>query len=350
MCTPWQIAKIGFLASRKCLDALVGTNIFRTATAGVNVSEVTVARHRSDVLRSRAATSGSCRRLARLVIGAVRSEAAGEQRLLSGEGGCRRAVLGFRRIHGWTRPMSRGSEARPIDAREQLPDLNVVAGLHKAADESAACRAPSGTTTACRCLTKWVYNLSRLSVCWLRLGIAIERIKPGRPHENGRHERMHLQARGYPAERHKQLAAGQVRRFISEFNEERPRDTLTMSRPAELYTSSSRAYRGFPELSYSSRQGHSRHRLRRICMHRKRATSQPSWPARSSASRRVTMAFGSSPSCTTISDIDLEQSTLQTIDNPLVREVRRAILQQFRWSNSSKVSSGFASGMRGTNS
>ncbi|MBP0662038.1 DDE-type integrase/transposase/recombinase, partial [Mycobacterium tuberculosis] len=37
-----------------------------------------------------------------------------------------------------------------------------------------------------------LYNLSKLSVWWLRLGIAIERIKPGHPHENGRHERMHL--------------------------------------------------------------------------------------------------------------------------------------------------------------
>jgi putative transposase len=37
-----------------------------------------------------------------------------------------------------------------------------------------------------------LFNLSRLSVWWLRLGIAIERIKPGHPQQNGRHERMHL--------------------------------------------------------------------------------------------------------------------------------------------------------------
>src|SRR6201997_2297606 len=37
-----------------------------------------------------------------------------------------------------------------------------------------------------------LFNLSQLSVWWLRLGIAIERIKPGRPQQNGRHERMHL--------------------------------------------------------------------------------------------------------------------------------------------------------------
>jgi transposase InsO family protein len=37
-----------------------------------------------------------------------------------------------------------------------------------------------------------LFNLSKLSVWWLRLGIEIERIKPGRPQQNGRHERMHL--------------------------------------------------------------------------------------------------------------------------------------------------------------
>jgi transposase InsO family protein len=37
-----------------------------------------------------------------------------------------------------------------------------------------------------------LFGLSRLSVWWLRLGISIERIKPGHPQQNGRHERMHL--------------------------------------------------------------------------------------------------------------------------------------------------------------
>ena len=36
------------------------------------------------------------------------------------------------------------------------------------------------------------FNLSKLVIWWLRLGIDIERIKPGRPRQNGRHERMHL--------------------------------------------------------------------------------------------------------------------------------------------------------------
>ncbi|MDP5071877.1 MAG: DDE-type integrase/transposase/recombinase, partial [Congregibacter sp.] len=37
-----------------------------------------------------------------------------------------------------------------------------------------------------------LFGLSKLSVWWLRLGIRIERIKPGNPQQNGRHERMHI--------------------------------------------------------------------------------------------------------------------------------------------------------------
>ena len=37
-----------------------------------------------------------------------------------------------------------------------------------------------------------LYGLSKLAVWWLRLGIQIERIKPGHPEQNGRHERTHL--------------------------------------------------------------------------------------------------------------------------------------------------------------
>ena len=37
-----------------------------------------------------------------------------------------------------------------------------------------------------------LYGLSKLSVWWLRLGIRLERITPGHPEQNGRHERMHL--------------------------------------------------------------------------------------------------------------------------------------------------------------
>ncbi|MEZ5854633.1 MAG: hypothetical protein R3D67_07740 [Hyphomicrobiaceae bacterium] len=47
-----------------------------------------------------------------------------------------------------------------------------------------------------------LFNLSKLSVWWLKLGINIERIRPGCPQQNGRHERMHdLEAGSDPARR-----------------------------------------------------------------------------------------------------------------------------------------------------
>ncbi|MGF6312879.1 hypothetical protein ABIB82_006913 [Bradyrhizobium sp. i1.8.4] len=55
-----------------------------------------------------------------------------------------------------------------------------------------ACRGPSAPTAAFPLLVQCLFGLSRLSVWWLRLGIEIERIKPGHPQQNGNHERMHL--------------------------------------------------------------------------------------------------------------------------------------------------------------
>ncbi len=98
-----------------------------------------------------------------------------------------------------------------------------------------------------------LYNLSKLSVFWLRLGIAIERIKPGHPQQNGRHERMHLTLKKEatrPPERN--LLQQQVRfdAFVSEFNGERPYEAIGMKVPADLYTASLRPYLGLPEIEY----------------------------------------------------------------------------------------------------
>jgi putative transposase len=59
-----------------------------------------------------------------------------------------------------------------------------------------------------------LFNLSKLAVWWLRLGIGIERIKPGHPQQNGRHERMHLtlKKRSYQTSGHEfPSAAGALR-------------------------------------------------------------------------------------------------------------------------------------------
>jgi putative transposase len=98
-----------------------------------------------------------------------------------------------------------------------------------------------------------LFNLSKLSVWWLRLGIAIERIKPGNPQQNGRHERMHLtlklETAKPPGSNFLQQQA-KFDAFIDEFNSERPHQALAMQYPAECYAASQRPYEGLPELDY----------------------------------------------------------------------------------------------------
>lgn len=98
-----------------------------------------------------------------------------------------------------------------------------------------------------------LFNLSALSVWWLSLGIAIERIKPGHPQQNGRHERMHLTLKKEttkpPAENFLQQQA-KFDDFQEEFNNERPHEALAMKFPAEVYRKSSRVYKRAPEIDY----------------------------------------------------------------------------------------------------
>lgn len=98
-----------------------------------------------------------------------------------------------------------------------------------------------------------LYGLSKLSVWWLRLGIQIERIQPGHPQQNGRHERMHLTLK---KETTKPAAANVLQQqarfdaFVARYNQERPHQALGMKVPAELYTRAPRVYRGLQELAY----------------------------------------------------------------------------------------------------
>src|SRR2546423_4131635 len=96
-----------------------------------------------------------------------------------------------------------------------------------------------------------LFNLSRLSVWWLRLGIAIERIKPGCLQQNGRHDRMHLRLKletTKPAGQNFLQQQAKFDDFIDSYNNERPHPALGMRPPAELYQPSQRAYRGLPQL------------------------------------------------------------------------------------------------------
>jgi transposase InsO family protein len=97
-------------------------------------------------------------------------------------------------------------------------------------------------------------GLSELSVWWIRLGITPERIPPGSPWENGRHERMHRTlkeeaTRPPQANRKQQQLAFDA--FRDEFNRERPHEALGQKPPATFYSASGRHYpKRPPELEY----------------------------------------------------------------------------------------------------
>jgi putative transposase len=98
-----------------------------------------------------------------------------------------------------------------------------------------------------------IYGLSKLSVWWLRLGIQIERSKPGHPQDNGRHERMHLTLKKEatkPASANVLQQQARFDTFVERFNLERPHQALAMKVPADVYARSPRVYRGLDELTY----------------------------------------------------------------------------------------------------
>src|SRR5262245_27462387 len=100
-------------------------------------------------------------------------------------------------------------------------------------------------------------GLSPLAVWWVRLGIGLERIEPGAPQQNGRHERMHRtlkEATAQPPARNLHAQQERFNSFRQEYNEQRPHEALGQATPASVYESSAREYpervpeqRGYPE-------------------------------------------------------------------------------------------------------
>jgi putative transposase len=96
-------------------------------------------------------------------------------------------------------------------------------------------------------------GLSRLSVWWVKLGIRPERIEPGHPEQNGRHERMHRTLKAETASPPAGTLGQQQSRFDAfrqEFNEVRPHEALGQRTPASVYVRSGREYLGTPEVAY----------------------------------------------------------------------------------------------------
>jgi transposase InsO family protein len=97
-------------------------------------------------------------------------------------------------------------------------------------------------------------GLTRLSAWWVKLGIAAERIDPGEPQQNGRHERMHETLKQETARPPRANARAQQRAFDDfwyVYNFERPHQALGDTPPAQVYEASPRLYpEREPELEY----------------------------------------------------------------------------------------------------
>ena len=166
-----------------------------------------------------------------------------------------------------------------------------------------------------------LYNLSRLSVWWLRPGIAIERIKPGQPQQNGRHERMHLTLKREatkPASDNILQQQARFDEFVSAFNTQRPHEALGMKTPAERYRPSAKPYLGLPDIDYPF---HDRDILvtacGRICMAKKKINISTVLAGQRLGIKEVDDGIWLiSFMHYDLGYIDLEQRTLQTIDTP----------------------------------
>ena len=205
-----------------------------------------------------------------------------------------------------------------LESTKERPVIEAFVRLFRERGLPVAIRSDNGVPFAS---PNGLYNLSRLSVFWLRLDIAIERIKPGNPQQNGRHERMHRtlkQETTRPAGANSLQQQATFDAFKCEFNTERPHEALVMKTPAERYAPSSRAYGGLPDLSYPF---HDRDILvtncGRICMQRKKINVSHVLAGQKLGLKEVDdgiwlvsfMRYD-------LGYIDLEQRTLQTIDNP----------------------------------
>jgi transposase InsO family protein len=166
-----------------------------------------------------------------------------------------------------------------------------------------------------------LFNLSKLSVWWLRLGISIERIRPGHPQQNGRHERMHLTLKREatrPAGANILQQQAKFDAFVEEFNRERPHEALHMKCPAEVYSTSVRPYHGIPDPHYPF---HDKTvvvtNCGRLCLYRKKINLSTSLAGQAVGIKEVDdgiwlVSFMNYD----LGYIDLEEKTLQPLENP----------------------------------
>ena len=126
-----------------------------------------------------------------------------------------------------------------LDTTEGGPVQGIFAGLFQEVGLPRAIQTDNGTPFASR----GIHGLSRLSVWWIELGIQPVRIQPGRPEQNGAHERMHRTLKAetvIPPAGSRSAQQRRFNRFRTEYNEERPHEALGQRPPAARYRTSKR--------------------------------------------------------------------------------------------------------------
>jgi len=161
--------------------------------------------------------------------------------------------------------MGNGEYCYPLTVTDQMSRMLIVCeGFERIQTETAqtafehafaeyglpfAIRSDNGAPFASRGLL----GLSRLSAYWISLGIAVERIEPGHPEQNGRHERMHRTLKAEttrPAAKNLLQQQERFDAFVEEFNNDRPHEGLGQRTPGSIYQTSSRLRSSVPELAY----------------------------------------------------------------------------------------------------
>ena len=130
-----------------------------------------------------------------------------------------------------------------------------------------AIRSDNGPPFASRAMA----GLSPLSIWWIKLGIAHQRIDPGCPQQNGSHERMHLTLKQETADPPACNGRRQQERFDAfrdEFNDQRPHEALLMQTPGSRYGRSQREYPAhLAEVEYGGAQARGGWLIRRVQKH-----------------------------------------------------------------------------------
>ena len=99
-------------------------------------------------------------------------------------------------------------------------------------------------------------GISKLSAMWMALGILPDRISPGKPYQNGSHERMHRDLKAdiqKPKKGDTQYYQTLIDEWCHDYNFTRPHEALGMVTPSTVYKVSPRKFSGFiDEIEYPS--------------------------------------------------------------------------------------------------